>query len=182
MDETYRLAVRLKKHDENAFGRLLEKYTPMVSAIVLNIGSGTLTTEDAEEIVSDVFVALWKNADRFEPEKFRGYLAAIAKTKTYDYLAGMRQIHHADIEETDVEDNFSITDISEKEELKRVLIEIIGQISEPDREILIRHYFYYQKIREIAASMRLTEENVKVRLHRTRNRLRKILTERGFAE
>lgn len=69
VDESIILAEKLKKHDEEAFDRIIEIYTPMVWAIVKNISGSSLTREDTEETVSDVFVTLWKNAGNFDPEK-----------------------------------------------------------------------------------------------------------------
>ena len=63
------------------------------------------------------------------------------------------------------------------QELKKA----ISTVNEPDREILIRHYFYYQKIEDISKSMNIPQATVKVKLHRTRKKLKKYLTERGFS-
>lgn len=175
------LAVKLKKHDESALDRIIEIFTPMVWAIAVNISGSSLSREDIEEVVSDVFVTLWKNADKYDPEKLKGYIAAIAKTRTRNRLAALKNISFSDINEIDVEDDFSVSGEAEKSEMKAQLAEAVNELEEPDREILIRHYFYYQKTADIADSMGLTQENVKVKLHRTRNKLKKILTERGFA-
>lgn len=179
MEENKRLALRLKKHDERALDRIILKYTPLVSTIIHNITDGALSKEDIEEATSDTFVSLWKNADRFDPDKLSGYLCAIAKFKAFDLL-DKRKIIPIDIDEIDVEDELSIDESAELEETIQELRKAIDLINEPDREILIRHYFYYQKIEYISECMNIRSATIKVKLHRTRKKLKKILTERGF--
>ena len=156
MDENKRLALRLKKHDEKALDIIILKYTPLVSSVIYNISDGALSKEDIEELASDTFVSLWKNADRFDSEK------------------------PVDIDETDIEDDYSINESTELKEMAEELKKAVDLINEPDREILIRHYFYYQKIEYISECMNISPATVKVKLHRTRKKLKKILTERGF--
>lgn len=180
MDENKKLALRLKKHDEKALDRIIVKYTPLVSAVIHNIANGCLSKEDIEEATSDSFVALWLNADRFEPDKLTGYLCAIAKSKAFDRLS-KRKIIPVDIDGIELEDDFSLDENTEREELTAELRKAIDLIGEPEREILLRHYFYYQKIDDISECMHISPATVKVKLHRTRKKLKQILTERGFA-
>lgn len=179
MDENKRLALHLKKHDEKALDRIMLKYTPLVSTVIHNISNGRLSREDIEEATADTFVSLWKNADRFDPEKLTGYLCVVAKSKALDLLEKHRIIP-VDIDDMDIEDDFSVTENAEYEELTGELKRSIEFIGEPEREILIRYYFYYQKIEDISKYMKLNPATVKVKLHRTRKKLKQILTERGF--
>jgi len=179
LDENKKLALRLKKHDERALDRIMLKYTPLVSSIIHNISNGILSKEDIEEVTADTFVSLWKNADCFDPDKLTGYLCTIAKSKALDCLKKHR-ISLVDINEVEIEDNFCIDEITESRELIEELKKAVDTIGEPEREILIRYYFYYQKIEEISGCMKINPATVKVKLHRTRKKLKKILTERGF--
>lgn len=179
MDENKRLALRLKKHDERALDRIMLRYTPLVSSIIHNISGGSLPKEDIEEATADTFVSLWKHADSFDPDKLAGYLCAIAKSKALDCLK-KRRIVPVDIDEVEIEDDFSLIENTELKELTGELKRAIDKIDEPEREILIRYYFYYQKIEDISEYMKINPATVKVKLHRTRKKLRSILTERGF--
>ena len=49
----------MQRGEEEALERVIELYTPYVSAIVLNIVSGILDRADAAAVVSDVFYTLW---------------------------------------------------------------------------------------------------------------------------
>ena len=51
------LIQRLKKHDEAAFEEVMNKYLPLVSNIVYNIGRDGLSKEDMEETMFRVHLA-----------------------------------------------------------------------------------------------------------------------------
>lgn len=49
-------------------------------------------------------------------------------------------------------------------------------LAEPDREILLRRYYFGQKPREIAAALGLDKKQVDNRLYQTKRRLRASVT------
>ena len=57
---------------------------------------------------------------------------------------------------------------------------MLAQLSEQDRELLLRIYFYRQSVREIAGEMHMKESTVKTRMYRSRKKLRQLFTERGY--
>ena len=59
-----KLLLKLKKHDEKALQAVIEQYSRLVATVINNISKGSLTKEDIEETVADVFVTLWNNADK----------------------------------------------------------------------------------------------------------------------
>lgn len=174
------LAARLKKRDENALGDIILKYTPLVSTIIYNVSKGSMTKEDIEEVTSDVFLTLWKNTDKIQPEKLKGYICCIAKTRAINKLSSVKTYNVVNIEDCDPEDDFNIADQTETKEVNKELMEVVNSIDEPDKEILIRYYFYYQKTRKISEVMKLNVETVKTKLKRTREKIKKALIERGF--
>ncbi len=77
MDEK-KLLNRLRRGDPYALEKLMDRYLPYVATVVWNIVRGTLQPEDAEELVSDVFLAAWTHADALEPGHTRGWLGTAA--------------------------------------------------------------------------------------------------------
>ncbi len=94
-----KLAQRLKKHDENAFAEIITSYTPYVSTIAYNIAEGSLAKSDIEEVVTDVFVTLWNNADKLRPDKLKAYISCITKSRTKDKLRKLSPTEITDISE-----------------------------------------------------------------------------------
>lgn len=181
MDENIRLAERLIRKEEKALEETIDKFAKYAAAVIYHVSKGAMTKEDIEEVTMDTFITLWNNAEKIQKDKLKGYIACIAKTRAKNKLLTLKKAVMIDIDELDPEDSFSISAETEKKELCRELTKIIDTIDEPDREIIIRHYFYYQKINSIAQALGMRSENVKVRLHRTRNKLKKLLTERGYS-
>ena len=84
------------------------------------------------------------------------------------------------IDDYDPEDDFSISAEVEKNELASELREIISQIDMPDREIIIRYYYYSQNTSKIAEVMNINQQTVKTKLWRTRDKIKSKLIERGY--
>lgn len=60
--------------DEDALAWVIDRYAAYVSAVVFNILGAAMQTEDLEETVSDVFLALWANSGKVKPGKLKAYL------------------------------------------------------------------------------------------------------------
>ena len=60
---------RLKQKQENSINQAIEIYTPYLGTVLYNMVGNMLSKEDVEEIISDVFVMLWKNAEYIDLEK-----------------------------------------------------------------------------------------------------------------
>ncbi len=181
MNDDKKLAERLKKHDEKELSDIIGEYAPFVSTIIRNISNGQLKNEDIEEVITDVFVTLWRNSDRLETDKLKAYIICITKSRTKDRLKRKQSGDTVNIDEVfAISSDDDIFEKCENDFLYEELNREVEKISEPDREILIRYYYYYQSIGKISEIMSISEGTVKSKLHRTRRKLKKILTERGY--
>ncbi len=72
-------------------------------------------------------------------------------------------------------DRLGIVDDILKEETRRALIAAINALGEPEREILIRRYYYEQKPKEIALALDMNVKQVDNRLYQTKLKLREAL-------
>ena len=176
-----RLVEKLKQHDEKALTRIIEQQSRLVASVISNTSKGSLSKEDIEEVTADVFVTLWNNAEKVQEGKLKGYLCSIAKTRA---LNKIKSLHHntvLNIDDYDPEDDFSIADDTEKKDIHRELREVIAEIPLPDREILIRYYYYEQTVSQIARETDINIETVKSKLRRTREKIKEKLIERSYA-
>lgn len=174
------LAERLKEKDQKAFEEVIDRFTPLAAGIIGNVSGGTLTKEDIEETTADVFVTLWNNTDKIIPGKLKGYICCIARTKALSKVASVRKHLMLNIDDYDPEDDFSVSTELEKKEAVRLLREIVSEIAMPEREIVIRYYYYCQSITQIAEIMQINPDTAKTKLRRTREKIRAKLAERGF--
>ena len=172
---------KLQKQQNGALEEVIEKYTPYISVIIYNIIGRVMTREDVEETVSSVFISLWRNAENLDSDKgdIRAYLGTAARNHAKNKLREVRL--HLSFEELE-----TITaDISsepqaelEKREQKSILWNMIHELGEPDSEILMRYYYYEEKIKHIAKCMDLRPSTVKTKLARGRQKLKEKMIER----
>jgi len=171
---------KLKQQDEAALEQIIQIYTPYVSTIIYNVSRSSLNTEDIEEICADVFITLWKNTDKIKADTFKGYLAAIAKSRAKDKLRSQKNTNITDIEDVELADEYSLADNIDNGELSRTLRSCVEKLGEPDSEIVLRYYYYYQTSKTISEIMNMNSDTVKTKLRRAKAKLRAMLEERGY--
>lgn len=179
------LIENLKEKDEESLGQLIGLYGCYVSAVIYRVSGGYFSKEDVEEMVADVFVALWKNVDGIEAEwggkPWLGRTArnmAISRFRKEENLLERQAFPLNDeimIFEKDVTDELAI-----KREFEKVLNETVGKLKELEREIFVRFYYLNEKILSIAQRLGMNPETVKTKLRRSRKKLQEEFEERGY--
>lgn len=175
-----RLAAALKKGDTSALAKIIDGYAGYVCAVIRNFSRGAFTEEDIDELCGDVFFGLWEHREGIDVELgLKAYLSAISRNAVKNRFRSAKP-PTVDIEELELADDFSVEYKAELNELMRELDSLIKALSDEDREIFMRFYFYGQKSSEIAIIMDTAEGTVRSRLSRTRAKLREELRNRGF--
>ncbi len=162
--------------DPEGLTALMNRYGGYVSTIVWRIVSSALTVQDAEELVSDVFLAAWENRNKLREGKIKAWLGMVARNKAKNALRAVR--HTLPLEEDVLE--AELAPGLEERERSALVRHAVDALGEPDREIFLRHYFYIEKVSRIAEAMDMSESAVKSRLSRGREKL-KIILERWEA-
>ncbi len=176
-----KLALRmLRKGDHAGLHWMIDRYTPYIAAIIGRIAGAYAHPYDVEELVSDVFVALWQEGGRVKPEKLRQWLASVARHKVLDFLRRKRVELPLDDDTLPLE--FDLDASVQQEELYSAVRQAVLDMGEPDREIFLRHYYYLQPLKDIAVKISMKESTVKSRLRRGRQALKQKLVEGGFAD
>ena len=178
MTDEKKLLLKLKKRSYGALEKAIEMYTPYVTVIVYNVIGAFMQQEDVEEVVSDTFLSLWRNAGTLDSEKgsIRTYLAAIARNSAKNKLRAMRP--HEEINENVISLYGEVCEDIEKREERIFMLEIIKSLGEPDSEIFLRYYYYEEKISKIADVTGIPVSTVKTKLSRGRKRIKEILMEK----
>ena len=171
VDES-KLLRRLQKRQKNSIEQAIEIYTPYLSTVIYNTAGTGLSREDSEEIVSDVFTALWKNADRIDLKKgtVRSYIAAAARNLALKKLSKKRECVCIDTAELTDEQN-----TAENNMFSEFLWKSVMELGEPDSEIFVRYYKYDEKLKDISNATGLNLSTVKSKLLRGKQKLKKIL-------
>lgn len=175
-DERTILAIR--KREADAINEVIKKYSKLLwsisGAILNNIGA----TQDVEECVADTFIYLWEHPDKYDPGRGRlkTWLSIVARTQAVNRCREIAKRNTVPLEETDFINHIGIVDDILKEETRRTLLAAINALGEPDREILIRRYYYEQKPKEIALALDMSVKQIDNRLYQTKLKLREVLS------
>lgn len=124
------LIKKLKSGNESALYCIIEQYTPYVSYIVENICGQAIRNEDKEEIISNVFLSLWRHHEQIDTEKYfslKPYLGSIARNMSKNAL---RSLPHLYTETLDAHISLSSAQNTELEILKKEIQSILMDVSE----------------------------------------------------
>lgn len=163
---------KMRSGDPAGLEKLMERYIPYVSAIVWNILRGCMTAQDAEEVVSDVFLAAWNQAEEIQPAFTKAWLGAVARNKAKTKLRQCRQELPLEEDVLELPDEQTPDHAAEQAEERRLVRRAVDSLGEPDREVFLRHYYYAQTVSEISHKMGLNESTIKTKLRRGRMRLK----------
>ncbi len=174
MVDEKKLLEKLKKKDVRTIEEAMKIYTPYLSTVLYNMAGSRLSKEDGEEIIADVFITLWKNADYINLEKgsVRSYIAAVARNLALRRIN--KEVFCSPLEDVKLA---AENDNIEEKLSSDTLWEAVMSLGEPDSEIFVRRYKYDEKIRTIAKVMGMNVSTVKTRLMRGRKKLKELLKE-----
>ena len=112
-----------------------------------------------EECMNDIFLAVWKNVDRYTGEKasFRTWLTAVAR---YQVLSHIRDIRYHDYVSLDEEEMLEF----------QKLLEIL---SEEDRQIFTALFWHEKSYEEVGQEMNMPVDRVYSRVSRGKKKLKK---------
>ena len=158
---------------------VVDDYYNYISTIIKN--SYNFKAEDEDEMVSDVFLIVWKNREKLRPkEKFSPYIAGITKKVIYRKHKEINSSMEISQYEENMIDDFNIDRIMEQREINNCIANNLKEIGEIEYLIFTKFYYEGKKVRQIAKEINMSVVNVKTKLHRTRNKIKEILKVGGF--
>lgn len=132
---------------------------------------------EAEDVVQQTWLEIYRHLPQFRGDaQFTTWAtricvnAALAVARKRPVIA----------EIVDVEGGEVPTDVVDREQLGRVLQEVLGHLPQGNREVMVLRDVLELDTAETAACLGLTEEAVRVRLHRARAAVAAELTERAI--
>ena len=157
------LVVAAREGDRTAFGRLYDRFAPMVHGVLLT----RVPRADVDDLVQEVFLQAMKRvASLRNPEAFGSWLAAIARNRARDHYRSTKPV-------VDLPDDLAGTIHPEGEALS--VLAVIRRLPDAYRETLILRLVEGMTGPEIAERTGLTPGSVRVNLHRGMRMLREAL-------
>ncbi|MCD7784162.1 MAG: RNA polymerase sigma factor [Oscillospiraceae bacterium] len=184
MIDERRLLRKLASGDEEAFREIVSGYGRYVSTVIANQLRDFDNVTVIEELSADVFFELWRNRTQLTTPHLRGWLSAVARNKAKNYIRSQKIIFES-LDETIAENTIDMTDDFsnlEKEEQTREIKSALDKLKKPEREVLLRYYYYNQPVATISEETGTNVATVKTRLQRGRVRLKEILEKGGFSK
>ncbi len=117
-----KLLHNLKSKKRNSLEDVIKLYTPYASVVIYNTIGSIAPKEDVDEVISDTFLQLWRNADSIDEEKgcIRSYVVAVARNTAKNKLRTIRV--NEEIDENILSDSDSPQDILLKNEDRKFLL------------------------------------------------------------
>ncbi len=170
---------------EDALGELDRKYGSGCRGIAMNV---LRNHEDAEESVSDAYLAAWDLIPPQHPDPLRAYIFRIVRniaTTRYHKNKAKKRDSSYDIALDELAGclagGASTEDELSARELTRLLDDFLGGLDKESRVLFVRRYWYGDPVSQIASRMGLRPNTVSVRLSRLRDRLREQLMREGVS-
>ncbi len=162
--------------------KMIDDFYGYIYIIVKNGVSIYITDEDMEEIISDVFIAIWKNSTTLlDTTDLKAYLAGIAKNMIKNkYRKSKLNFSLSDYEEK-LFCNSNLETIAEEKEQNRIIQDSLEKLKPEEYKIFILFYYEAKKIKEIAEILNCSKGKVKVTLHRIRKLIKRNLEDGGYS-
>ena len=161
--------------------KIIDDFYGYVYIIVKNGVSIAITDEDIEEMISDIFLAIWKNnTNLLKSIEIKPYLLGIAKNIIRNKYRNTEMNFSISDYEENVIDNCKIEEIVEQKEQDKIIQNKLQQLNDKEYKIFIMFYYEAKTIKEIAKLVNLSTTNVKTILHRVRKKIRKNLENGGY--
>lgn len=162
---------------------VINTYTKILYNFIRRFG---FTNEEAEDILQDIFIKVWKYRDSFDEEKSarKTWIFTITKNTIYDALRKKKNTkiissidEHDDSGNTqEIEDVSSdILTILEHAHNKNILIQSINTLPEDEKTILLLHFEEGMTFSEIAAIFEKPLNTIKSKYRRSLLKIKVLL-------
>lgn len=158
----------LQDSNERAFETLMKRYTSAVYGASLRLMQDE---ENAREVTQMAFIQAYRQLESWRGENFGAWVTIIA-----NHIA-LRLLEKEKRRQTDpLDENVDAPDETYdelKEQRLQSLEAAVAQLPEADRQIIQWHYYEDIPLQIIAQRVGQTENNIKVRMYRIRERIKK---------
>lgn len=180
MQESDIIELLTQRNPEGA-DELLSHYGPLMKYVIAPIVSNE---QDQEECLSEAVLRILDKVHLYDPERgsWTAWITAVTRSVALNKVRAVKSQYET--EEISLETP-SPDPTPEEQLLQRErqneLRDAISQLSQKDRLIFYRKYYYLQTTAQIASEIGMTERAIEGRLYRIKKRLRRLLGGDGNA-
>lgn len=179
--DDYALMDRIARGDHEAFRELVETYQ---SVVVGTVSRMLGNPSDAEDIAQQVFLRIWRNAKRYQPDaKFTTYLFTITRNLVFNESRRRSRKNEVSSDEREASSHQQAEAPSDARpdaaalhrELQKAVDQAIAALPETQRLAVVLRRYEEMPYEEIGAVLNLSVPAVKSVLFRARGALRQSL-------
>ena len=170
--------------DPDAIDHTARKYGDYCFSIARNILGNH---EDAYECVNDTWLRAWNTIPPTRPKVLRSFLAKITRNLSFDRYRAERAKKRGGGQDLlpleELKECVGTGDPATEAErtlLAQLIERFLQTLTQRDRGVFLRRYFYMESHKDIAARYGMKEANVRLCLSRTRQKLREYLEKEGL--
>lgn len=162
---------RVKKGEKEMFGHLIERYSDRIYTYFVRL---IQDKDEAMSLTQETFYKVFKGIKNFDTSRdFFPYLIQVARNEGINFLNKYKRVENIEYDDS--------LNYEKKEGFDKDLIieEALKFLNKDDREILLLFYSENLTYEEISKILNISIDNVKVKLHRAKEKLKKILEVKG---
>jgi RNA polymerase sigma-70 factor (ECF subfamily) len=165
--------------DRQAMRLLFARHNVRVFRFLVRIVGNEATAED---LVNEVFLEIWRSADRFEGRsQVTTWLLGIARFKALSDLRRRSPDALDDETAEQIEDPADSPETAMQDRNRSAILQAcISQLSEAHRQVIDLVYYHEQSIEEVAQIIGVPANTVKTRVFHARKRIAELMAARGL--
>lgn len=168
---------QVAKQDREAFSRLYDRFSSLVFTLAIRM---LKVRSDAEDLLQEVFVQVWRQAENYRAERGspEAWIINIARSRAIDKIRSIRRMEKSFVLTDDparVESSENVESSAAESETKLTMSSALANLPETQRKVLELAYFDGLTQSEIADRLAEPLGTVKTRMRSGIQKLREIL-------
>lgn len=165
----------LKKRNDKALEYVIDIYSPIVNGVIRKVLNPLKNEGLIEECISDVFIGVWNNIDKFQGEsyKFKSWIGSISRYKAIDYYRKHKTMNYEiEVVEDIIDSNVDLEENIMQQIETSTVVQLINALKEPDKSIFIMKFFFGYTSKKISEALGITVSAIDTKINRGRKKLR----------
>lgn len=170
----------IQNRDEQVLGYVIRKYSRLLWKTASTVLVNAASAQDVEECVADAFIYFWCNPEKYNPDKakFSGWLSMVVRSRAIDRYRQLLRKNEIPLDEI-VMDSLKSENLPSSDNNKDLLRRCLHSLSDKERTLLVRRYYYAQKPAQIAEAMGISKKQVENGLYYAKQKLKHMLMHSG---
>ena len=170
----------ISNRNEQGMTELLRHYGPLMRYIIAPI---LRDPQDQEDCLSEIVMRVWDKISLFDQQRgsWHAWLTSLARNAALNRARQIKPILSTDdILENTASPEPTPEEIILRQERQAAINRALRQLSQKERSLFYRKYYYLQSTAQIASELGMTERAVEGKLYRLKKQLRKVLGGEGY--